>query len=171
MSDALKLELEKKDEKIKELQKARDDWRSKYHNELDRNQKAQINPDEIELLELKNTELQSEVISLKRKLRNIEKGIKNKPVENKSGEKTLSPEDIAKRNGISHKTFHQRIKRGWDVERAQTEPPREWNKNSWLSLAENNGISKSTYLQRVYNLGWDKETAATKPVRKKALRE
>lgn len=76
MSDALKLELEKKDEKIKELQKARDDWRSKYHNELDRNQKAQINPDEIELLELKNTELQSEVISLKRKLRNIEKALK-----------------------------------------------------------------------------------------------
>lgn len=57
----------------------------------------------------------------------IEKAI-TVPVRKKEG-KYIEWSRIAKKNGIYNQLFHARRKRGWDLERAATEPPQyTWKK-------------------------------------------
>lgn len=86
--------------------------------------------------------------------------------------------DVAKRNGISEYTFYARVRNGWSLEKASTEPV-EKNKvrcmnkarevrnvypTKYVKMAESNGIPYKTFQARVTVLKWDIEKAATKPV-------
>lgn len=88
--------------------------------------------------------------------------------------------DEAERNGISYDTFMSRVNRGWDMERAATQPlqsPEEIRRQAlyatehvrvhpekYLRLAEKNGIPYATFHRRVKHSGWDYERAATEPL-------
>lgn len=75
---------------------------------------------------------------------------------------------LAEKNGISKATLRYRLSKGWDDERAATEPPRkqadsvESNKDM-LALAKKNGISGLNYRNRV-RYGYSELEAATIPV-------
>lgn len=51
----------------------------------------------------------------------------------------LSVSDIKARYGIRHNVFYDRLKRGWDVERAATEKPEEKHTKSGARVHEYNG--------------------------------
>lgn len=85
----------------------------------------------------------------------------------------LTDEDfeIAKNNGISRKRASQRFYQSfWDRERAITEPVGENHRKKgrgrkygkWTSVAESNGIEKTTFYDRLKR-GWSYKMAATKP--------
>lgn len=74
----------------------------------------------------------------------------------------MTPRQIAEANGIRAKTFHERIYRGWDVERAATEPTHEPSLKT--VIAKGNGVSKSTLRARIRR-GWCWYRAATTPSR------
>ena len=83
--------------------------------------------------------------------------------------------ETALKNGISKNTVYQRVHRGWDVERAINQPTMD-RKESWKTnfknysvipkwvyeKAKDNGINKSTLINRISNLGWDMEEACTR---------
>ena len=74
--------------------------------------------------------------------------------------------DTASKNGINKINVYQRVHvYGWEIERAITVPTKN-NKNSirgkMLAIAEQNGISKTTFYQRI-KTGMDPYEAATKP--------
>lgn len=89
--------------------------------------------------------------------------------------------DILDRNGISRKTFRFRLKRGWDINKAVTMPVmtneevlnlmhdrvkkkvRKYPKEI-VELAKRNGISYTTFKQRVGHSKWDMMRAATTPL-------
>jgi hypothetical protein len=72
--------------------------------------------------------------------------------------------NVAKENGIGQSTFLSRISRGWEVERAATEPTVKAKTRSdykWLKKANKNGISSKVYKQRVDEYGWHPKKAAS----------
>ena len=98
------------------------------------------------------------------------------PIKHKRIAKHLVEE--AQRNGIGYNTLRYRLNRGWNTERAVTEPVMSFQlcgKKSaaikgtkypieYLELAAKNGISRSRFRDRVSRLGWTMEKAATKPI-------
>lgn len=84
---------------------------------------------------------------------------------------------IAEKNGITPSTFYHRINQlGWEIKRAVTEPlipkseslrrgteTRRKYAPEWFALAEQYGISPALFRERVRELGWDYQKAATEP--------
>jgi hypothetical protein len=73
---------------------------------------------------------------------------------------------LAKKNGISRKTYLRRIKRGLIPEVAATKPlrvhaPRK--DRDWIEIAKANGINYYTYFSRVHDNFWSPEEAANTP--------
>ncbi|MEN2765753.1 hypothetical protein [Ornithinibacillus xuwenensis] len=84
----------------------------------------------------------------------------------------LTPQLIhkAKQNGINQETLRIRLSRGWDEERATTEPTeKKTERAKWLKVAIDNGINVVAFNSRVYSYGWDYEEAATRPLRKRSV--
>lgn len=87
----------------------------------------------------------------------------------------VSPEqyELAAKNGICKRTVYRRVyERGWLVEKAITEPIREFANDPeykhWSDVAVSNGIERKLFWQRVKVNKWDYEKAATHPVMTKA---
>ncbi|MDN5388863.1 hypothetical protein QMZ64_15670 [Bacillus sp. LB7] len=84
----------------------------------------------------------------------------------------ITPEEFAQAeaNGICKDTLIWRIRRqGWDKQRALTEPVQFQDRDKfsviwdeWGKLAEENGVSRAVFRQRL-GRGWTKEKAATTP--------
>lgn len=77
--------------------------------------------------------------------------------------------DRAAANGISKDVLRGRVERGWDRERALTEPvhkrpPSPYSKEI-LELAKSNGISRNTLYQRIVKRKMSPYEAATTPLR------
>lgn len=84
--------------------------------------------------------------------------------------------ELAKQNGVSNEVFYDRVRRGWDLERAAATRPLSRQQavsraagarckipQAIKDLAIANGIRLSTFYNRVYESGWDLERAATEP--------
>ncbi|MEE2022612.1 hypothetical protein P4V63_32840 [Bacillus toyonensis] len=79
---------------------------------------------------------------------------------------------LAKENGIIPRTFYGRVNSRWDPQDAATTPVRKLNdRKSWAKIAEENGISASTFRSRVATYGWHPKKAATKPARRKRAKK
>ncbi|WP_338630441.1 hypothetical protein [Clostridium baratii] len=87
--------------------------------------------------------------------------------------------EVSRRNGINDATFRYRVRKGWTLEKAATEPVmtkeeirrrahEKWRRypKEVLKLAESNGIYYRTFAYRVKRLGWTMSKAATVPVMK-----
>lgn len=74
----------------------------------------------------------------------------------------------AEKNGISKAHLEERVKRyGWNQEDAANKPIRKKVKHGdWPKRAEQNGIPKGTFYQRI-KWGWTYERAVLEPVDKK----
>lgn len=74
--------------------------------------------------------------------------------------------EIALENGISERTFYNRLRLGWAYENAATKPARQKGEieKKWLNIAKNNGIGYQTFASRIRTRKWDMERAATTPV-------
>lgn len=79
--------------------------------------------------------------------------------------------ELADKNNIPYQTLVNRIRAGWDKERAATEPLQNQGYKAWESIAKKHGISRSTFEVRVYRYGWSKEKAATKPTNRRRMSE
>ena len=81
----------------------------------------------------------------------------------------LMPEDyaLAESNGISKELLKQRFyKNGWNKAKAMCHPVRKrTDRTKWLSIAEENGINRGAFYERVQR-GWGEEKAATVPIGK-----
>ncbi|MBA9088779.1 hypothetical protein FHR92_005312 [Fontibacillus solani] len=79
----------------------------------------------------------------------------------------ITPEEYtqAATNGVSTRTLEWRIREAtWDKERAITTPPRRCvDHSNWHAIAEQNGIPRQLYLNRI-SIGWEPERAATEPI-------
>jgi hypothetical protein len=85
--------------------------------------------------------------------------------------KTLCLRDFAKEVGIPEGTLRGRLKRGWSVERALTEPSSKLITVNGKSLtlagwARELGVGVSTINARIHRRGWSAERALTTPVQK-----
>lgn len=81
---------------------------------------------------------------------------------------TSSMLNKAEENGISYHTLYRRLQRGWDEERAVTEPSKKKSERQyWLEIAKENGIIEGTFNSRVNLYGYSYEEAATKPIKNK----
>lgn len=70
--------------------------------------------------------------------------------------------DICTRLGVSYDTAHDRIyHRGWDVERALTEPSHL--SNSFSKKCRERGLNPMTIRDRMQKLGWSEERAFNTP--------
>lgn len=69
--------------------------------------------------------------------------------------------EAATKNGVSIQLLHERVKRGWDTEKAANTPPRKQS-NPYLAQSRANGITEKTYYSRIKS-GWTKEEASTIP--------
>ncbi|SET76500.1 hypothetical protein SAMN05216389_1269 [Oceanobacillus limi] len=81
--------------------------------------------------------------------------------------KYITPEDylIAEQNGINRATLEARVRYyNWPIEKAIKQPVKKYG--DYPEIAERNGIKKSVFYKRV-SLGWDEQTAATMPVKKR----
>jgi hypothetical protein len=82
-----------------------------------------------------------------------------------NGDPIITPEQyaVAAQNGVGKWALISRLNNGWELEKALTTPPVPRRKYSehWLQVAEQNGISKPMYWQRVKQMGWSEEKAAT----------
>ncbi|CUB08553.1 hypothetical protein BN2127_JRS1_00335 [Bacillus cereus] len=100
----------------------------------------------------------------------IKEAITTPPV--RGGIFTKEEREIAESNGISYNTAYTRIAvMGMSVEKAITTPLRPHRGRSrkhgqWKGIALENGISESTFYNRL-GLGWTYQDAATKPARRK----
>lgn len=74
--------------------------------------------------------------------------------------------EIALENGISERTFYNRLRLGWTYKNAATKPARRKGEieKKWLNIAKNNGIGYQTFASRIRTRKWDMERAATTPV-------
>lgn len=81
---------------------------------------------------------------------------------------------MAEANGINRKTFYQRLRTGWDMHKAATNPAGRQNSldafrarrkypKELLELAEANGITYSTFISRIHQYKWSIQEAATRP--------
>ena len=79
------------------------------------------------------------------------------------GEKVRLKEICDKIGVVSYDTAHDRIyHRGWDVERALTEPSVR-QKKSLSQKSKEHGLSPSTVRDRIVKLGWSEERALNTP--------
>lgn len=70
--------------------------------------------------------------------------------------------EICDELGVSYDTVHDRIyKRGWDVERAITEPSHQIN--SFSKKCKAHGMKPAVVRDRIKKLGWDEEKALNTP--------
>lgn len=110
-----------------------------------------------------------------------------KPTSKRSKEKAEFAR-IAVKNGISRDVFYCRVRKGWDLRKASTEPVLSRkevalrvaeSQRTILSIgrrkiAEANGIPYSTVISRIRKYGWSVQRAITEPVnvqfRKKAIK-
>ena len=76
---------------------------------------------------------------------------------------------VARDNGIDRWAVYSRVRRGWDPERAATEPApphrrsgRAPSGEAWVSIAARNGIGPQAFWDRV-DAGFGPATAATRP--------
>jgi len=78
--------------------------------------------------------------------------------------------DLARSNGIEYQTLWKRYNYyDWTIEEATTKPMHERRESehaSYIDVAKERGITRSTYLTRV-DRGMSKEEASTKPVGKR----
>lgn len=85
--------------------------------------------------------------------------------------------DLCEKNGIVMQTFYGRLARGWEPEKAATDPvlppnhcakrkpyKRKQIPEEFYDLALKNGIKRTTIYQRVHTYKWDFERAATEPI-------
>ncbi|PHD38218.1 nucleoside permease [Bacillus toyonensis] len=85
----------------------------------------------------------------------------------------------AEANGISIETLFYRLYKTdkWELEEALTAPPGtvrhnyEGKNEKWIKRAQENGINVSTFYNRIYNLGWNREDAATRPVNEAKIKK
>lgn len=79
----------------------------------------------------------------------------------------ITPEEYAAAaaNGIRPRMLERRVReQGWDKETAMTTPPRkQTDRSRWRAVADQNGISYTTFMSRV-NRGWSEERAAKTPL-------
>lgn len=83
---------------------------------------------------------------------------------------SLEQLEIASKNGVKDKVLRQRIRSGWSVDRAISEPVKKKGRPAKYSQelfdkAEENGISKKILLRRIQK-GWSEEEASTIPYSK-----
>lgn len=71
---------------------------------------------------------------------------------------------VSRANRISDNLLRTRISRGWDKERAITESTKK-ERAYWMEVAKKNGIKRMTFNNRLYQLGYTYEMAATKPLK------
>lgn len=76
---------------------------------------------------------------------------------------------VARDNGIDAWAYYSRVRRGWEPERAATQPARSHRRSgrapsgeAWVSIAARNGIGPQTFWDRV-DAGASPVTAATRP--------
>lgn len=74
-------------------------------------------------------------------------------------------------NGINASALKERIKMGWEKERALTQPIRKSDRSKWLKIALKNGIEMKTFDARVTQYGWSYERAATQKVRQRKVNQ
>ncbi|MDZ4454610.1 nucleoside permease [Bacillus cereus] len=74
--------------------------------------------------------------------------------------------EIALENGVSERTFYNRLRLGWTYKNAATKPARRKGEieKKWLNIAKSNGIGYQTFASRIRTRKWDMERAATTPV-------
>ena len=82
----------------------------------------------------------------------------------------MSLAEAAEIAGLPYKQVHYRIKHGWSVEKALSEPLKV-NSNSLRSKCEKVGINYNTVYNRVYSLGWSVEKAITTPSKGKGANQ
>jgi hypothetical protein len=70
----------------------------------------------------------------------------------------------AEKNGISERSLRYRIRKGMSKEEAINTPNYAKETREWREKAEQNGIPRSTFYNRIYRDGWDYERASTQPV-------
>lgn len=70
----------------------------------------------------------------------------------------------AEEYGVSANLIRQRMKRGMSKEKAITTPNYYSETNKWRKVAEQNGISRNVFYNRIYRDGWDFERASSQPV-------
>ncbi|MEN3134544.1 hypothetical protein [Bacillus cereus] len=105
-----------------------------------------------------------------------------KPVRTRNATGWCKVREIALKNGISHKTYYARIKKGWKLIDAISKPPinkyqalelaekaNYWSGNKVLSdeqaeIASLNGVSYRVARERIRRLKWSVEEAITTPV-------
>ena len=70
-------------------------------------------------------------------------------------------------NGISYELLTRRVREWtWPIQKAITTPVRPKNMyGGWIKIAKQNGISSTTFRNRVNNHGYSLERAATKPLK------
>lgn len=83
--------------------------------------------------------------------------------------RTMSLAEAAEIAGLPYKQVHFRIKHGWSVEKALSEPLMD-NSNSLQSRCKKAGINYHTVITRIHTLGWSEEKALSTPIRKKKNR-
>jgi len=85
----------------------------------------------------------------------------------------LRAADVCRRNGVSVKAFFARLRRGWSVERAATEPMRTARRitpgQTTRDLAALAGISRSAAATRL-RYGWSVERIVAQPVKRRPNR-
>lgn len=74
--------------------------------------------------------------------------------------------EIAK---LPYKQVHFRIKCGWSVEKALSEPVKD-NSNSLRRKCKEMGMNYNTVYNRVYSLGWSVEKALSTPIKRKGCK-
>ncbi|URJ46407.3 hypothetical protein MF628_000937 [Paenibacillus polymyxa] len=84
---------------------------------------------------------------------------------------SITPEqfDTAKKNGVSKALVRSRIQKcRWSIEKAISTPPKNESvydrHKKWIRIAEQNGIKKEYFIQRVEQYGWSKKDASTLPI-------
>lgn len=79
----------------------------------------------------------------------------------------ITPEEYqrAAENGVDAFNLERRVRLlAWPKEKAIITPLRKLtDRKKWREIAEKNGIKYASFMSRI-NLGWDEETAATKPL-------
>ncbi|WP_410988837.1 nucleoside permease, partial [Bacillus cereus] len=69
--------------------------------------------------------------------------------------------EIALENGVSERTFYNRLRLGWTYKNAATKPARRKGEieKKWLNIAKSNGIGYQTFASRIRTRKWDMERA------------
>ena len=82
----------------------------------------------------------------------------------------MSLAEAAEIAGLPYKQVHFRIKHGWSVEKALSEPLKV-NSSSLRSRCEKAGINYNTVYNRVHSLRWSVEKAIATPTKGKGANQ